>query len=294
MSTSALAVLWLLLLSLFCPQKIESWRFEENAEEMNTSWDQWGPLSSSNEPEKENPTKIEAQQNCKRTPAQLKDFSYIAVVRVRYVPALRGRVSENSICIIITPAYIICNINDFEDNVNTFVEALLVADGAWHKAEHIHTTIRDITFYELPDYDIDEFSKASYIRVAEVDLDVRPGTRVTLVSLFFSDYSRWEVGIVRTEDVPLIAPPEDCAELLGVPRSDCNSYLFIENPKCYNGTTHDNFILLVQGKLVGLGISRDGVTSGERIIGFYNIAHNRDAMVDALKHAWNTPRYRLN
>ncbi|KAJ8682132.1 hypothetical protein QAD02_017924 [Eretmocerus hayati] len=63
-----------------------------------------------------------------------------------------------------------------------------------------------------------------------------PGTEATLMGILFRKDDVFEQnGLVHSENVTLITLP-NCSDIFGIPRSECDSYLWIEDPE---GTGED-------------------------------------------------------
>ncbi|KAJ8674444.1 hypothetical protein QAD02_005706 [Eretmocerus hayati] len=276
MCEPALLVLQFLLLSTLYTQETESWRMGEYSEEMNTLWDQWGPVSDEKPKENQGLVKFRSKKYCKATSTNINKYPFFALVtRDCYSDTrMTDRIdSRYDYCIIVTSTDIFCN---YGEPRGLFCDATAkLVDGTEIPVKKSNIYNDTITHHILL-CPIEPESRAKPIRSVESSRSWHPSPGSQAV--------RW--GLLETKDpliirnelihkeVVTLVDPGDCSQFSDIGQSECLSWPWI-NAKSSCPYQTGTSILLVDGKLAGIERVSDPTDGyGETLITFVRVTMN--------------------
>ncbi|KAJ8668344.1 hypothetical protein QAD02_010007 [Eretmocerus hayati] len=261
----AVIVLQVLLLSALYTQETRSWRMAEYVREMNTPWNQWGPVSHDN-PKMEEPVEIRSEEHCKKSPVKMEEYPFFVIVQINCYDDSQKTIwagERQYYCVLYSSIDISCRYSESSPGYFCDATAELVADGSIHKVELRRTDKSGYKYYKLSK-PIDDSSKAKPTEmVIMVGYSTIPAVLITVMPTVGEKY-----GLVYTENVTYIRS-DSCTGWGAVSPSNsnpCRVWCEFHKSKCLS--RYDFIVVLVQGKLAPL-------SSVHLIVGGSNIDRKR-------------------
>ncbi|KAJ8664251.1 hypothetical protein QAD02_005913 [Eretmocerus hayati] len=223
----AVFVLQVFLLSALYTQETRSWRMAEYVGEMNTPWNQWGPVSHGN-PKMENSVEIRSEEHCKKSPVKMEEFPFFVIVQINCYNDSQKTIwagDYQHYCVLVASYAISCRYSEPLPGYFCDATAELVADGSIHKVELRRTNKSGYEYYKLSK-PIDDSSKAKPMKVNDMKGDFTiPAVLMTVMPTVGERY-----GLVYTENITYTRS-DSCTGWGDVSPSDCDPTSFWAHPK---------------------------------------------------------------
>ncbi|KAJ8664245.1 hypothetical protein QAD02_005907 [Eretmocerus hayati] len=170
----------------------------EYVEEMNTTWNQWGPVSHE-DPKMENSVEIRSEEHCKKSPVKMEEYPFFVIVQINCYNDSQKTIwagERQDYCVLYTSTHIFCIAPESLPGDFCDATAELVADGSIHKVEFWGTHINGYEYYKLSK-PIDDSSKAKPMEIFYMEGDYTiPAVLMTVMPTVGEKY-----GLVYTENV---------------------------------------------------------------------------------------------